>query len=253
MVVICIVFIWEYRMEKVYVVAPVYNEEASIEAFVVEWHAVVAHISGESRLLVVNDGSTDATLSLLDGLARRYSQLVVADKPNAGHGPAIHYGYEKALEAGADYIFQTDSDRQTSPRDFQPFWEARDRFDACIGVRVDRQDGLARRCVAAVLRLTLLAVFGLSIPDANTPFRLLRRTVLQDALALIPHDHPLTNVMLSVVLAAQKKTIDWLPITFCARRSGVNSINLRRIVRMGLRAIRNFLAFRTTLHQAGLR
>ncbi|MFU2209950.1 hypothetical protein [Solidesulfovibrio sp. C21] len=77
--------------------------------------------------------------------------------------------------------------------------------------------------------------------------------MLQDALALIPHDHPLTNVMLSVVLTAQEKSIDWLPITFRARQGGVNSINLRRIVRIGLRAIRDFRVFRKTLHHAGLR
>lgn len=54
-------------MEKLYIVIPAYNEEANIERTVKEWDAVIRRHSGEgeSRLVVVNDGSTDSTWEIL--------------------------------------------------------------------------------------------------------------------------------------------------------------------------------------------
>ncbi|WP_027183106.1 glycosyltransferase family 2 protein [Desulfovibrio inopinatus] len=239
-------------MEKLYIIIPAYNEASNIEELVSEWINVVSNVSPESRLLIVNDGSRDNTLEILHRLKQEYIQLEIEDKPNGGHGSTIYYGYQRAIEAGADYVFQTDSDRQTLPEEFSQFWKVRKNFDACIGVRSHRQDGSSRVIVTSVLRLALFLVFGLNIKDANTPFRLMRHDVLRDALALVPPNHNLTNVMLSIVLSAQKRNIAWLPITFRPRQGGVNSINLRRISRIGLKAVQDFWAFRKTLRQNGL-
>lgn len=152
-----------------------------------------------------------------------------------------------ALEKGAGYIFQIDADRQTLPEEFAPFWECREQFDASIGLRSNRQDGLGRVFVTKVLGLSLQVMFGVDIPDANTPFRLLRRDVLAQALALVPDGHKLTNVLLSVVLTKQKRSINWLPITFRMRQGGVNSINFRRIFHIGLKSMYDFWRFREVL------
>ena len=50
--------------------------------------------------------------------------LVAQTKPNGGHGSTVLYGYRYAIENGADYVFQTDSDGQTPPSEFDEFWES---------------------------------------------------------------------------------------------------------------------------------
>ena len=131
-------------MDKLYIVIPAYNEEANIETVVRQWHAVAQSTGPDSRLVVVNDGSRDGTADRLEALAAELPALIPLTKPNGGHGPACLYGYHYALEAGADYVFQTDSDGQTLPEEFGEFWRQRAGYDLVIGHRAHRQDGFSR-------------------------------------------------------------------------------------------------------------
>ena len=111
-------------MESLYIIAPAYNEEDNIEDFVNAWYPVLeAHGNADSRLVVVNDGSTDKTYEKLCRLTAGRNKLIPLDKPNGGHGSALMHGYRYALENGADLIFQTDSDGQTYTSDFETFWK----------------------------------------------------------------------------------------------------------------------------------
>ncbi len=234
-------------MAPLFIVIPAYNESANLAELVAEWHPVVESVGGEARLVIIDDGSRDDSCAVLQNLAPRFPQLTFLTKPNSGHGATVYFGYRYALEQGADFIFQTDSDRQTLPAEFWPFWEKRDTYDAVIGVRNARQDGASRVFVTRVLRLSLLLTTGLDVRDANTPFRLMRRDALEAALALMPPGHFLTNVLLSATLQAQRREMAWLPITFRPRTQGVNSINMKRITRIGLQACRDFWAYRKVL------
>ena len=64
--------------------------------------------------------------------------------------------------------------------------------------------------------------------------------MLAEALAYVPANHYLTNVVLSAALVRLGKRIEFVPITFAKRTTGVNSINIRSIVRIGVRALRDF-------------
>ena len=66
------------------------------------------------------------------------------DQAERGHGPTLLCGYRYAIKNKADYIFQTDSDGQTLPEEFEDFWIKRKRYDAVLGDRRDRQDGMSR-------------------------------------------------------------------------------------------------------------
>ena len=104
-------------MDSLYIVVPAYNESDNIEKFVNDWYPVVEAHSGDgnSRLVIINDGSKDDTYEKLLSLAETRPYLVPLTKTNGGHGPTLIYGYRYAIEQGADYIFQTDSDGQTVP------------------------------------------------------------------------------------------------------------------------------------------
>ena len=228
-------------MDKLYIVIPAYNEAENIIRVAREWHEVVKRISAESRLVVIDDGSKDHTYSILTGLKDELSQLTALTKPNGGHGATVLYGYNYALSQEADYIFQTDADGQTIPSEFWAFWELRTKFTAIIGYRNHRKDGISRIFVSKVLKIILWSVFKLTIPDANTPFRLIRNDVLKKHIGKIPDNYNLSNVLLTVLLVKCKDNIKFTPITFRPRQGGVNSINLRKIAKIGFQAIKDFL------------
>ena len=225
---------------KMYIVMPAYNEEANIEETIKQWHVVVEKIGLDSRLVIFNDGSKDKTYEIMLGLKDKYSQFIPVTKPNSGHGATIMYAYHYAVNAGADYIFQTDSDGQTNPEEFWQFWEKRNDYDFIIGCRKKRQDGFSRIVVTRTLRLLVLLIFGENVKDPNTPFRLMNAEKLKPILEIIPDDFFLSNVIISMLVIKRKEKHLWLPITFKNRQGGVNSINLKRIIKIGYKAIADF-------------
>ena len=233
--------------DKLYIIIPAYNEEANLAKVAKEWHAVVEKISPESRLVIINDGSRDNTAQVLESLRSELPQLTALTKANSGHGATLLYGYNYALAQNADFIFQTDSDGQTIPEEFWPFWAQRQQFAALIGSRHKRADGFSRVIVTKTLKFILWCIFGANIPDANTPFRLLNRAVLAKYIAKIPPDFNLTNVLLTVCLIKYKEPVKFIPITFRPRQGGTNSINLSKISKIGLQAVKDFWRLKTTL------
>ena len=233
--------------DKLYIVMPAYNEEANIETVVAEWHPIVEGIGPDSRLVVVNDGSKDNTYDKLLELKEKYPQLDPVTKPNSGHGATVLYAYNYAMEHGADYIFQTDSDGQTLPSEFEAFWEDRENHAAIIGHRNHRQDGFSRKFVTKTLKLVIRLCFHVKVTDANTPFRLMSRATMEKYLPKIPKDFNLSNVILSVLLVKNNEDVKFVPITFRPRQGGVNSINMKRIFKIGVQAVKDFRVIRKTI------
>jgi len=233
---------------------PAYNEEANIESVVVQWHGILTKINklGEvkSKLLIANDGGKDKTYEIMQRLAADYLDFEPLDKPNSGHGATLLYLYRKAIEGGANYIFQTDSDGQTSPDEFWQFWENRDKYNFIIGSRNTRQDGIGRVFVTRILRLVVWLIFGEWVKDANTPFRLMKTESLIPVLKLIPEDFFLSNVVISVIAVKKRESCKWFPITFKPRQGGINSINMRRIFKIGRKALGDFKSINNQLKKS---
>ena len=237
-------------MNTLYIVIPAYNDEATILSVINQWYPIVEKVGGDSRLVIVNDGSKDSTLSLVQQAAIIRSRLVPLDKENGGHGAAVLFGYQYALEHGADYVFQTDSDGQTLPEEFQAFWEQRQDYDLIIGHRKGRQDGLSRVVVTKTLKAVIAACFGVSVRDANTPYRLMSAQTLRENIQLIPDGFNLSNVILTVVYTKKKMRILYIPITFQPRQGGVNSINLPKICKIGAKALSDFRKINREINKA---
>ena len=137
--------------DTLYIISPAYNESANISDFVDQWYPLVnAYGSEGSRLVVINDGSKDDTLKILNELKSTRDKLIVIEKINEGHGPSLIKGYRYAIDHNADYIFQTDSDGQTNPDEFEWFWMHRHEYDGIFGYRKMRGDGKARKFVEMV-------------------------------------------------------------------------------------------------------
>ena len=237
-------------MDKIYFVMPAYNEAANIEETVRQWYPIVEKSGKDCRLVIANDGSKDDTFKILQSLQETYPQLIPLDKPNSGHGATVLYLYRYAIESGADYVFQTDSDGQTDPTEFLQMYENREKYDFQIGHRIDRQDGSSRVFVTRVLRAIVWLMFREWVVDANTPFRLMRSDKLKPIMDVIPHDYFLCNVAISAIAVKWKYNIKWYPISFKPRQGGVNSINIRRIIKIGWKAIGDFWKINKSLKRA---
>lgn len=239
--------------DVLYIVIPAYNEEANIGDVINEWYPIIEKYNDnkKSRLVIINDGSKDNTLATIKELAKTRPLLEVVDKQNSGHGSTVLYGYKYALDNGADYIFQTDSDGQTRPDEFHQFWDLRKDYDMIIGHRKGREDGFSRIVVTKTLKATVRVEFGVTVTDANTPFRLMNRAVLQDCIQYVPADFNLSNVVLTVIYHRKGQKIKYIPITFRPRQGGVNSINLKKIVGIGRNAFVDFHKINKSLKEAG--
>lgn len=236
-------------MDTLYIVVPAYNEAANIRQLVDGWYPIVEKHSGtgRSRLVVVNDGSRDETYAILKKLAEARPLLLPLTKPNGGHGAAVLFGYRYAIDHGADFIFQTDSDGQTNPAEFEKFWRHRKGYAAVFGNRTVRGDGKARAFVEKTLCVILRIMFGVKVPDANAPFRLMRADYVAKYIQLIPENYNLPNVMLTTLGRWYHEKIVFVPISFKPRQGGTNSINLKKIVRIGWKAMGDFAEIRRSL------
>ena len=222
------------------IVMPAYNEAEIIKDTIEQWYPVIeklqiSHV--DSKLIIANDGSKDDTLDIMLKLKDRYPHFLPIDKDNSGHGSTLLYLYRYVIHDGANYVFQTDSDGQTNPNDFWVLRNQRDKYDVQIGNRISRKDGFSRVVVSFVLRLVY---FHEWLKDANFPFRLMNTNKLDVILRKMPADFFLSNVMIAVIAQKYGLKMAWHNITFNPRQGGVNSINLKKIILIGLKSIIDF-------------
>lgn len=233
-------------MIELYVVIPVFNEENSIDKVLADWLDELHRTKINFRILVINDGSTDESLPRIRKQAEGSQEIDLLDKPNTGHGKSCLYGYRYAIERGAQWIFQIDSDGQCDPKFFPLFWERRQRNAAVQGYRRTREDGWLRIVATKALALTIFFVSGFNVPDPNVPYRLMHRDSLSQAIELIPEDLDLYNVFLTLVFQHRFQVV-WLPINFRKRSSGQSKTNLWGMAKKFCKLIQQLLAVKARL------
>ena len=227
---------------RLIVVMPAYNEAACIEEVCREWLSVLDSLP-ESRLLVINDGSTDRTGEILAELARIQPALGVVHQANAGHGAAVLHGYRKALELGGAWVLQVDSDGQLDPRDLSRLWACTGEARFLLGCRMARCDPWLRRALSAALRLLIRILFGVRLRDPNVPFRLMEARYLAELLARLPEGVFAPNVLLAILAARRGADFREVPVSHRPRRAGPGSLRGLKFVRVLPRCLRELLAF----------
>lgn len=225
------------------VVMPVYNEQECIGEVCLEWLPVIHSLPG-ARLLVIDDGSTDGTPAILEGLTRENPALLVLRQPNAGHGRAILNGYRRALELGCEWVFQVDSDGQFRAQDFSKLWACAGHSRFVLGRRAERKDSFHRRWLSRAHRLLVRLLFGAYIRDPNIPFRLMAAPFLSELLAVLPQAVFAPNVFLAILAAKRGQDLCEIPVCHLARKTGAVSIRRARLLRTMLRCLKELVAFR---------
>jgi dolichol-phosphate mannosyltransferase len=191
------------------VVIPVYNEERNIPALLRDWLPVFDATGAPYRVILIDDGSTDKSLPLLQTLQEKNPTLSIHAQPNAGHGPAILRGYRMAVDAGPDagWVFQIDSDHQLEPATFGRLWENREAYDLLLAQRHANHGSTARGWISRTSAAIVQLLYGATVKDANCPYRLMRGAALQQALKKIPPKSFAPNILLTSWFIRKKSRI----------------------------------------------
>jgi glycosyltransferase involved in cell wall biosynthesis len=149
---------------------PAYEEGPRIGAVV---EAAARHLP----VVVVDDGSTDDTADH----ARAAGAAVIRQAPNEGKGAALRTGFRHALDAGATAVVTLDADGQHDPADIPAFLErfAARRAELIIGQRDLVSMPPLRRLSNTVGGAALAVALGRSVPDNQSGYRLIGRTLMR--------------------------------------------------------------------------
>ncbi len=161
---------------------PAYNDSGTIASLVIAAVQTAGRLTSDFEVLVINDGSRDATAEVVDELARLYPHVrAIHHEQNRGYGGALRSGFASATK---EWIFYTDGDGQYDPREMALLWEKRDAStDLVNGYKISRSDPLHRIVIGRIYHHTVKLLFGLTVRDVDCDFRLIRRRVF-DAVTL---------------------------------------------------------------------
>ena len=222
-------------LKDVAVVIPVFNEEKLIGECINEWLNVLDSVNLNYEILIIDDGSSDATISIVERYGDNQNiQLII--KQNEGHGPTILAGYKRAVGI-AEWVFQADSDNEINPNQFSALWSRRQGQDAVIAWRQGRDQTTVRRLVTFFARVTTKVLFRCHLRDVNIPFRLIRSETLTILLEKIPSDTFAPNIALSGALSLMNYQVEECPVVFNERIVGESSLSNLGAVRKGGRAL----------------
>jgi glycosyltransferase involved in cell wall biosynthesis len=155
---------------------PCYNEELNIESLVLEAIQVLDNSVQRYEILIINDGSTDKTGLVADGLSEGHEHVrVIHHKKNGGYGAALISGFSNSLY---EWIFFTDGDRQFFISEIQILLNEIDEHDLIIGYRKARQDPWYRILYGHTWTRLVRLLFGLKVRDINCAFKLIKKRSL---------------------------------------------------------------------------
>ena len=158
------------------VVVPVFNEQDNIAPLHREIVPVLESLARPFEIVLVDDGSTDASPARLRELRAADSRVrVVTLARNAGQTAAMCAGFEAAR---GDVVVTLDADLQNDPRDIPLLLENLEGHDAAVGWRAERHDTWVRRASSAVANRVRNALSDDDIIDTGCSLKAYRRQAL---------------------------------------------------------------------------
>lgn len=211
---------------------PAYNEEENVERTVSLALEQIGPMVPSIEVLIVDDGSTDRTPQLADGLAAADPRVRVHHQSNRGYGGALKAGFDNA---SGELIAFSDGDLQFDLSELRMLLDrlgdpSRKPVDAVIGWRMKRQDPFHRVFIAKTYNAIVSAAFGLRVRDIDCAMKVFRREVF-DGLRL-DSDGPFLSAELLIKLRARHVPMAQAGVHHFPRAAGTNTgASFRKILR----------------------
>ena len=212
---------------KYSVVVPLHNEQAVVEELYQRLTKVMQRMDESYELVLVEDGSTDATLEKLKAIAENDEHVVIVQlRRNFGQTPALAAGFDNAR---GEVIISMDGDLQHLPEEIPNFLKKIDEgYDVVSGWREKRVDNLIMRKIPSRAANWLASkVSGVDIHDFGTTFKAYRRQIIKDV-RLYGEMHRFIPALVSFFGG---KIIE-IPITNIVRPSGKSNYGISRTFRV---------------------
>ncbi len=176
----------KYRPQEISVVVPVKNEQDNVASLIAEIDAALSKVKHE--IIYVNDGSTDATLSTLKQLQKKYKQLrVISHQQSCGQSTAVRTGVKFARY---DWVATLDGDGQNNPADIPKLIDAVSEGVELVGGnrRLSRRDTFIKRISSVIANTVRSAMLRDDTPDTGCGLKLFQREAFLD-LPYFDHMH----------------------------------------------------------------
>jgi len=156
------------------IVIPVFNEEESLPIFYKELIRITPQLDRSYEIIFVDDGSTDSSLEILKGIAKKDKRLrIFSFRKNQGKGEALTFGFQKAQ---GDYIITIDADLQDRPTEIQKLLEKiKNGWDLACGWRKERQDSSLKVFPSKIFNLLTSFFWGTRLHDYNCGLKAFKR------------------------------------------------------------------------------
>ncbi|HZV73398.1 MAG TPA: glycosyltransferase family 2 protein [Conexibacter sp.] len=228
------------RLPGLSIILPCFNEEANVADAIRYAAAVAAEAAADYEVIVVNDGSTDATAERAAAFAATDEHVrLVVHAVNRGYGDALRSGLAAAR---MPWIFLTDADLQFDLRELERFVPLAGDADLLVGRRAQRRDPLGRRVNARMWNWLVRRLFAIPIRDVDCAFKLVRASAL-DGVELRSHGAMISTELIVKLLARgarlQERDVQHRP-RIAGEQSGANP-------RVVLRALRELVWLRGEL------
>ena len=162
------------------IVIPVYNESDSIKLLINEIFNVMESHNLPFELIIVNDGSDDNTIHVLENLSIEIKQLIVLNlRKNYGQTAALAAGFDNS---NGDIIVTLDGDLQNDPRDIPKLiTNLNEGYDLICGWRFQRKDKLFNRRIPSKIANRLIGnVTGIHLHDYGCSLKAFKSEIIKD-------------------------------------------------------------------------
>jgi glycosyltransferase involved in cell wall biosynthesis len=218
----------ENRMAvDVSVVVPVYNEQECVELLAERLHEVLSGLERAYEVILVDDGSTDATWEKLCAAAERYPCFrLIRFRRNFGQTAALSAGFHAAT---GEAVVTLDADLQNDPSDIPLLLERFSQgYDVVSGWRKDRKDKFFSRRLPSMLANGLISkITGVHLHDYGCTLKVYRREVIKNV-----HLYGEMHRFIPALASWVGGSVDEVVVTHHPRRFGTSKYGISRTFRV---------------------
>lgn len=204
---------------KLTVIIPVFNEEDNLERVKEEMLVFLHAAKKKSKVLFVNDGSKDSSLSVIQKICNENQEFFyISFDKNYGLSAAIKAGFDYADTQWVGYI---DADLQTSPMDFNVLLDYADQYQLVTGVRSNRKDSKVKNLSSKIANGIRRAFTHDGMDDTGCPLKIIQTEYAKK----IPMFKGLHRFLPAMILLQNGK-IKQLPVQHFERIAGKSKFHL---------------------------
>ncbi len=211
------------------IVLPLLNEEENIHLLYDEIKQAIEPMEEDHEIIFVDDGSTDKSLELLQGIQEKDDSVVVVSfRRNFGQTAAMSAGFDYAR---GDVIVTMDADLQNDPNDIPMMIEKiKEGYDVVTGWRFDRKDKFISRRLPSIIANKIISVTtGVNLHDYGCTLKAFRKEVIK-SVKLYGEMHR----FIPAIASGMGISFTEVKVNHRARRFGTSKYGISRTVRVVL-------------------